>query len=172
MLSGQPPIRPFRMEFRSCANRMTDIVDPDKRSKMMSGIKAKNTSPEILVRKILFSAGLRFRLHRRDLPGAPDIVLPRHRVAIFVHGCFWHIHAGCRLAKMPQSNDTFWRKKLEGNRERDQKNIRQLVELGWRVLVVWECSTKNDSRLGKLADEMNAWLLSQEKTAEIPALST
>lgn len=151
---------------------MADIVDPYKRSEMMSGIRAKNTSPEVLVRKILFSKGHRFRLHRRELPGSPDIVLPRHHVAIFVHGCFWHMHAGCRLAKMPQSNVTFWRKKLEGNRERDQKNIQQLVDLGWRVLVIWECATKNDSLLSKLADEIVTWLLSEEITAEIPNPST
>jgi DNA mismatch endonuclease (patch repair protein) len=151
---------------------MIDIVSPDKRSEMMSGIRTKNTNPEIIVRKILFSTGLRFRLHRRDLPGVPDIVLPRHRVAIFVHGCFWHMHTGCRLAKMPQSNASFWKKKLEGNRERDQKNVHQLVDLGWRVLVVWECSTKNDTLLRKLADDMNAWLSCDEKTAEIPDLPT
>jgi len=168
MRLSQHLIRPFRMEFRNFVNPMIDIVDPGKRSEMMSGIRAKNTSPEILVRKILFSTGLRFRLHRRDLPGVPDIILPRYHVVIFVHGCFWHMHAGCRLARMPQSNVTFWRKKLEGNRERDQKNIRQLVDLGWRVLVVWECSTKSDALLGKLANEINSWLLSEEKTAEIP----
>lgn len=171
MLLNQLLIHLSKMEFQNCAKRMTDIVDPDKRSKMMSGIRAKNTSPEILVRKILFSAGLRFRLHRRDLPGVPDIVLPRHHVVIFVHGCFWHMHSGCKLFKLPQSNVIFWQKKLEENLKRDQKNIRKLVDLGWRVLVVWECSTKNHLLLDKLANEINSWLQSKERTAEIPAIS-
>jgi len=147
---------------------MIDIVDCYKRSEMMSGIKNKNTNPEMLVRKILFSTGLRFRLHRKDLPGTPDIVLPKYHAVIFVHGCFWHMHSCCKLAKVPQTNFSFWRKKLEGNRERDLRNIRQLLDLGWRVLIIWECSTKNVLLLGRLPCEINEWLFSDNKMAEIP----
>jgi DNA mismatch endonuclease (patch repair protein) len=109
---------------------------------MMAGIGPRNTRPERQVRKLLFASGFRYRLHRRDLSGAPDIVLPKHRLAIFVHGCFWHQHPGCPLAKMPRSNRAFWKKKLGRNQQRDRHNVDELVEAGWRVLVIWECATR------------------------------
>ncbi|MDE2433807.1 MAG: DNA mismatch endonuclease Vsr [Burkholderiales bacterium] len=122
---------------------MTDIVSPSVRSRMMAGIRGKGTKPEILVRKALFAAGYRFRLHRKDLPGTPDIVLPSRRIAIFTHGCFWHQHAGCKLAKTPSTNIDFWTLKLSTNKARDLAALEKLKALGWRTLVVWECATRN-----------------------------
>lgn len=136
---------------------------------MMSGIRGKNTRPELLVRKILFAAGFRFRLHRRDLPGMPDIVLPKYRAAILVHGCFWHMHEGCRYAKLPSSNVRFWRKKLARNRERDQKNIDLLMDAGWRVLVVWECMTRVERLCEALPGKLESWLHGRSRLAKLPA---
>jgi len=146
---------------------MTDIVSPAKRSQMMSGIKAKDSHPERLVRRLLFSAGYRFRLHRRDLPGTPDIVLPRHKIAIFVHGCFWHMHAKCKYAKLPSTRSEFWQEKLVGNVKRDQKAIDALVFSGWRVLTVWECSTQNSAALAWLRETLFGWIESGEISGEI-----
>lgn len=129
---------------------MADIVSPAKRSQMMSGIRGKGTKPEMRVRKVLHAAGYRFRLHRKDLPGTPDVVLPRHRLAIFVHGCFWHAHQGCGLAKIPSTRTEFWSEKLLTNVRRDAVAVERLHVGGWRVLVVWECflrHTKDDAAL-------------------------
>lgn len=109
---------------------MTDIVSPEKRSRMMSRIKGKNSVPEMLVRKVLFAMGYRFRLHRRDLPGTPDITMPRYKIAIFVHGCFWHAHKGCKYAKIPSTRIEFWTAKLRANVDRDQRAVDKLTELG------------------------------------------
>ncbi len=128
---------------------MADIVDPRTRSRMMSGIRGKNTRPEIAVRKYLHSRGLRYRLHDKRLPGKPDLVLRKYRSVVFVHGCFWHQHRRCKYAYMPKSNRAFWRKKLASNVERDKENRQQLRRLGWRVLVVWECRL-HDPDLKKL----------------------
>ena len=125
---------------------MTDIVSPEIRSRMMSGIRSKDTKPEMTVRRGLHAAGLRYLLHDRRLAGRPDIVLPRHRAAIFVHGCFWHGH-GCRLSRLPATRAVFWAAKIEGNRSRDRDALAKLEEQGWRVAVVWECSLR-----GKNAD--------------------
>jgi DNA mismatch endonuclease, patch repair protein len=119
-----------------------DIVTPQIRSRMMASIRGSNTSPELVVRRLLHSLGFRFRLHRKDLPGRPDIILPKYRLAVFVHGCFWHQHAGCRYAYSPKSNKKFWRDKLDGNALRDQRVLAGLHSLGWRTLVVWECHLK------------------------------
>jgi DNA mismatch endonuclease (patch repair protein) len=124
-----------------------DIVSPEKRSQMMAGIKGKNTKPEMLVRKLVHGMGFRFRLHRKDLPGSPDLVFPRLKKAIFVHGCFWHRHAGCRFACTPKSNAQFWLDKLEGNKRRDVLALTALDALGWEVLVVWECEAHDLSAL-------------------------
>ena len=129
---------------------MADIVSKATRSRMMAGIRGKNTKPEITVRSHLHGLGLRFRLHVRDLPGKPDIVLPRWRAIVQVHGCFWHQHTGCRFAYMPASNRTFWRTKLRGNFARDQRNNELLRLLGWRVFVVWECEVGDVAILRKL----------------------
>lgn len=147
---------------------MTDIVSPEKRSKMMSGIRGKNTRPELLVRKSIFAEGLRFRLHRKDLPGNPDIVLPRKQVIIFVHGCFWHQHQGCRLAKLPTTNSNFWLKKLKGNSARDKKVAEELNSLGWRVLTIWECVTKDQAALQVLGRLIFEWIEGEEVMGSIP----
>lgn len=122
---------------------MTDIVDPKRRSEMMAGIRSRNTAPELAVRSIAHRMGLRFRLHRKDLPGRPDLVFPKHRLAVFVHGCFWHRHEGCRHASMPKSRTAAWAGKFAANVERDARQQTALRSLGWRVLVVWECETTN-----------------------------
>jgi DNA mismatch endonuclease (patch repair protein) len=120
---------------------MSETVDP-QRSALMARIRSRDTKPEIAVRRLLHSFGYRFRLHRRDLPGKPDIVLPRHRLVIFVHGCFWHQHPGCRLASKPKTRQDYWRPKLAGNVSRDELAQASLRSLGWRVAVLWECDTR------------------------------
>ena len=130
---------------------MADIVSKATRSRMMAGIRGKNTKPEVTVRSYLHGLGLRFRLHVLDLPGKPDIVLPRWRTVVQVHGCFWHQHPSCRFAYMPASNRNFWRTKLRSNFERDQRNNELLRQLGWRVFVMWECEVGDVAILHKLA---------------------
>lgn len=125
---------------------MNPDVDP-RRSALMSRIRSGNTKPEIAVRRLLHALGYRFRLHRRDLPGRPDIVLPRHRLAIFVHGCFWHQHPGCRLASRPKTREDYWLPKLAGNVQRDERAYENLRATGWRVAVVWECDTRKPEAL-------------------------
>lgn len=115
----------------------------------MSLIKGRETKPEKLVRSLLHGLGYRFRLHDKNLPGKPDIVLPRHKKVIFVHGCFWHGHKQCKRAKRPATHKEFWNKKIDGNIKRDEKVKRQLKTLGWRVLVVWQCQTRNQEELRK-----------------------
>lgn len=130
---------------------MADIVTKAVRSRMMSGIRGKNTRPEVVVRRFLHRRGFRFRLHARELPGCPDLLLPKYKAAVHVHGCFWHQHPGCRLAYMPASNRPFWNSKLSGNADRDKRNNRALRQLGWRVFVVWECEIDREAKLDKLA---------------------
>lgn len=132
-----------------------DIVDPAQRSRMMSGIKGKDTKPEMLVRRFLHAHGYRYRLHRKDLPGKPDIVMPRLKVCIFVHGCFWHHHQGCRFAVLPKSRPEFWKAKLLANSNRDQRAIESLNEGGWTTLVVWECELRrSDTTLMSLLERL------------------
>ncbi len=146
---------------------MSDVVSRETRSRMMSGIRGKDTKPELIVRKALFAAGFRFRLHRRDLPGVPDVVLAGRRVAIFVHGCFWHMHAGCKNAKLPSSRQDFWIEKLSRNVERDKENIDALVGLGWRVLVVWECATREKVAESALPSALASWIGGEEARGEL-----
>ena len=120
-----------------------DILKPAQRSELMSRIRGTDTKPEKTVRSLLHQMGFRFRLHDRQLPGVPDIVLPRFRSAILVHGCFWHRHKGCRYAYLPKSRVAFWMEKFEGNVKRDRRNLVALRRMGWRVLVIWECETEN-----------------------------
>lgn len=127
-----------------------DRLSKEQRSWNMSRIKGANTTPELLVRSVLHHSGYRFRLHRRDLPGRPDIVLPKHNIVVFVHGCFWHRHEQCINAVMPKTRTEFWRQKFEDNTRRDHQALSQLTELGWRVLVIWECQTKNILTLAEL----------------------
>ncbi len=129
---------------------MTDIVDRQTRSHMMSAIKGKDTGPEMRVRAYLHAAGLRYRLHDRRLPGKPDLVFPQHRVVLLVHGCFWHRHPGCRLATIPSSNKEFWQKKFDVNVMRDRRNEEQLTRLGWHVIRIWECETHEAASIDAL----------------------
>jgi DNA mismatch endonuclease (patch repair protein) len=122
---------------------------------MMASIKAKDTKPEKRVRKYLHASGLRFRLHVKGLPGSPDIVLPKYCTAIFVHGCYWHRHRDCRFAYTPKSNVEFWTAKFDENVSRDARNQRSLENLGWRVLVIWECETSDSSKLESLVNEIS-----------------
>lgn len=125
---------------------MTDVVDEATRSRMMSGIRGKNTHPELIVRKRLHQLGLRFSLKNSALPGNPDLALPRHGTVVFVHGCFWHAHK-CNAFRLPSTNTDFWQSKLAGNVERDKKCAQELKSLGWRVLVIWECAVKFSEKM-------------------------
>lgn len=146
---------------------MTDVVSASKRSEMMSGIRGKDTKPELMVRKALFGMGYRFRLHRKDLPGRPDIVLPGRRIAIFVHGCFWHAHPDCRFAKTPATRTGFWAVKLQQNRDRDARDLALLRDAGWRTLVVWECALRDRSRPEPVESDLKAWIEGAEPTGEV-----
>jgi DNA mismatch endonuclease (patch repair protein) len=130
------------MEVIKQEPRMSDNMSVAQRSWTMSRIRSKDTRPEKMVRSFLHSRGFRFRLHKRSLPGAPDIVLPRFHTVIFVHGCFWHAHRSCRYATSPRSNRRYWRRKLDGNVDRHQRNVSALKAAGWRVITIWECQIK------------------------------
>ena len=138
---------------------MTDIVDEKTRSRIMSKIGPANTKPEMVVRGLLFAEGFRYQLHRKDLPGKPDLVLPRYRVALMVNGCFWHGH-NCQLFRWPINNQEFWRKKISATVARDQRNIRALKALGWHVLTIWECATRHrtETQLQRLSAQMAEWI--------------
>lgn len=123
---------------------MVDIISEAQRSWNMSRIKGKDTQPELLVRSLLHKLGYRFRIHRKDLPGKPDIILPRYKTVVFVHGCYWHRHKGCKYAYTPKSRVSFWAEKFKGNVERDKKHQKQLKEMGWTVHVIWECEVEKD----------------------------
>ncbi len=146
---------------------MPDIVAPQVRSRMMAGIKGYDTKPELILRMGLHQAGFRYRLHARELPGKPDLVFPKYRAIIFVHGCFWHGHE-CALFKWPSTRQDFWRQKITGNVARDRKVKEQLLSEGWRVLTVWECALKGRGRLpsGELITRSVAWLRSHRKVDE------
>ena len=133
-----------------------DRLSPVHRSWNMSRIKSRDTSPELKVRSLLHRMGYRFRLHRKDLPGKPDIVLPRYRTVIFVHGCYWHRHPECKFASTPKSNFIFWENKFKANLERDQRNTELLEKDGWTVNVVWECQVKNEVKLANLVRDIFA----------------
>lgn len=148
---------------------MTDIVSMEKRSQIMAGIRGKDTLPEIRVRQALFAAGYRFRLHRKDLPGRPDIVLPGRRVAVFVHGCFWHGHEVCRFAKIPSTRPDFWRQKFEANRKRDTAAADALAASGWRVLVIWECLVRSMKNQSELKAVLADWIESSESHGALSA---
>lgn len=139
-----------------------DIVDPNTRSRMMSNIKGKDTKPEMLLRRSLHRMGFRYVLHDKRLPGSPDLIFPKFKSAIFVHGCFWHRHIGCKNATMPSSRREFWEKKLGGNVLRDKKQLEELRNLGWRVHVVWECELSNTNLDGTVAS-CREWLLQVTK---------
>lgn len=123
---------------------MVDRLTVERRSWLMSRVRGKHTKPEMIVRRAAHALGLRFRLHRKDLPGRPDVVFPRHRVALFVHGCFWHRHPGCRLASTPKTRTEFWQSKFDANVARDTAAYHALLEQGWRVVTIWECETRKE----------------------------
>jgi DNA mismatch endonuclease (patch repair protein) len=147
---------------------MADVVSPGTRSKMMSGIRGQDTRPELIVRSVLHRAGFRFRLHVRDLPGRPDLVLPKYRAVVFVQGCFWHRHQ-CHLFKWPATRQAFWKAKLDANRERDLRDRNLLLKQGWRVMEIWECALKGKGRLDEqqLLTALAAWLQSAETSGQI-----
>lgn len=126
---------------------MTDVFTPAKRSRVMSRVRGRDTTPELLVRSHVHRMGFRFRIHYRELPGTPDLVLPRHGKVIFVHGCFWHGHTSCKRSKRPETNVEFWNKKLDANIERDTQVLRALRAFGWKVLIIWQCETSNVDKL-------------------------
>ena len=136
-----------------------DTLTKERRSWNMAQIRGKDTKPERIVRSILHRLGARFRLHRKDLPGNPDIVLPRYELVVLVHGCFWHRHPGCKYAYTPKSRLEFWTRKFEKNVKRDKQVRRELKELGWNIIVVWECETRD---LERLADRLAEVLAENE----------
>lgn len=151
-----------------------DVVKKDVRSRMMSGIRGKDTKPELVVRRYLHAKGFRFRLHERRLPGCPDLVLAKWDVVVFVHGCFWHGHEGCRYFRVPATRTDFWGGKISGNANRDIENQRKLLELGWRVIVIWECAIRNDQEkaLSELAKHIRGDVLTAQIQSRADQLST
>ena len=152
---------------------MPDIVSPEVRSRMMSGIRSKNTRQEVVIRKALHAAGFRYRLHRKDLPGTPDITLSRYRAVIFVHGCFWHGH-DCSLFRLPSSNSASWSAKIASNQHRDADVSQSLLTAGWRVCTVWECALRGAHKktLGQIIEAVCEWLISNGDCLEIQGNTT
>ena len=147
---------------------MPDVVAPHVRSRMMAGIRGRNTKPELILRSGLHRAGFRYRIHVRDIPGKPDLVFPKYNAVIFAHGCFWHGH-NCTLFKWPSTRQDFWRTKITGNAARDAKTKEQLLTAGWRVLVVWECALKGAGRIPieSVFEQTANWLRSDRRNSEI-----
>ena len=152
---------------------MADTVTPEVRSRMMSGIRSKDTRQEVVIRKALHTAGFRYRLHRRDLPGTPDITLPRYCAVIFVHGCFWHGH-DCPLFRLPSTNSARWATKIAGNQHRDMDAVHRLLATGWRVCTIWECAGRGALRktLEQIIEEVSKWLVSNVAYLDIQANTT
>lgn len=146
---------------------MTDIVDSQTRSRMMSAIRGKNTKPELALRRSLHALGLRYRLHAKGIPGKPDIVMPKYRAVIFVHGCFWHRHAGCRFATVPATRAEFWVTKFDANVVRDAAVQSALREAGWRVGTVWECALRTETSVTQTRDMVAAWLHDSAAVLEV-----
>lgn len=147
---------------------MADFLSTQERSTMMSKVKAKDTSIERAVRSALHILGYRFRKNVEELQGRPDIVLPRYKAIIFVHGCFWHGHRGCPKSKLPSTRTAFWAEKIKKNIFRDKRNLKSLQEQGWRTAVVWECSLKNKQSLNDTIEKLSGWIKSTDDTFEIP----
>lgn len=145
--------------------KRTDIFSAEKRSEIMRAVKGANTKPEIALRKALFALGFRYRLHAKNLPGKPDIVFPKYRAALFVHGCFWHGHDCARGARLPKTNAAYWRKKIARNRERDHEAIAALQRHGWNVKISWECDLKDAP---KEANKIAGWLVSRRTSGREP----
>lgn len=147
---------------------MTDLMSTEARSKLMSRIRSKDTKPEMIVRRALHARGFRYVLHDKRLPGSPDLVFPKYRAVIFVHGCFWHRHKGCSLAYVPKSRQTSWTKKFANNVERDKADLNKLMAEGWRVLIVWECAVRAPKKkmLANL-DQVARWVSSSDRSSEV-----
>jgi DNA mismatch endonuclease (patch repair protein) len=150
---------------------MVDVLTPEQRRLNMSRIRGKDTKPELMLRRGLHALGLRFRLHRKDLPGRPDMVFPRYRAAVLVHGCFWHGH-DCPLFKLPTTRLEFWEAKIGGNRARDLRDVAALAAAGWRVLVVWECALKGPARLpvDAVLARVTSWLDTEEASGIVQGM--
>lgn len=147
---------------------MTDRITRAQRSEIMSTVRAKNTHPELLIRSALFKMGFRYRIHSKKLPGCPDIVLPKYRAIIFVHGCFWHGHS-CKAGKLPSTNSEFWKQKISKNQERDRIISHKLNELGWKILTVWECSLKGSQKkfFNQLILKITDWIETGKSNKDI-----
>lgn len=143
---------------------MADVMSPAVRSALMSRIRGKNTTPEKAIRSMLWQEGFRFRLHVRALVGRPDIVLPKWKAVVLVHGCFWHAHTNCPLFRLPSTRTEFWKEKLASNQERDLRTVSGLTEASWRVAVIWECAIRNDPQ--GLRKELSRWLRNGLQTIE------
>lgn len=140
----------MKLLLRQRSSCLVDHISPERRSWLMSRVGSKHTSPEMRVRRTAHKLGLRFRLHRKDLPGKPDLIFPKYRLALFVHGCFWHRHPGCPKASMPKSRMTYWAQKFQANQLRDTEAAARLAAAGWQVVTVWECETKKPATLAAL----------------------
>lgn len=146
---------------------MTDILDKQTRSRMMAGIKGKDTKPELVLRRAVHARGFRYRLHSKNVPGRPDLVFPKHDAIVFVHGCFWHRHERCRYTTTPTTRPEFWQAKFAANVARDAAIQGHLKETGWRVATVWECSLRKTEQLAATIEILRAWLLSDDRQLEI-----
>lgn len=151
---------------------MADVVDSKTRSRMMSGIRGKDTEPELIIRKKLHALGFRYKLHDKKLPGKPDMVFPKYKAVIFVNGCFWHGH-NCHLFKWPSSREEFWRNKITRTQEKDKENIEKLLQGGWRILQIWECAIKGKERLSidEIIEKTAFWLKSSQLELDIRGIS-
>ena len=145
---------------------MTDIMDSALRSKVMSAVRSRDTTPELAVRRIAHRMGLRFRLYRKDLPGRPDLVFPKRRLVVFVHGCFWHRHPGCRFATTPKTRVEYWTEKFAANVARDARHVEALRKMDWKVLVIWECETRREG----LVERQLASMIRDERTTAFASL--
>lgn len=144
------PTRPFTaVRNEAGVNRTLDHLSPELRTRHMRGIRRQHTKPELVVRRLAHAMGFRFRLHRKDLPGSPDLVFPRYRKAIFVHGCFWHGHEGCRYGTVPKTRTEWWLAKLANNRSRDARAVERLSDLAWTSMTIWECETRRPEGLSE-----------------------
>lgn len=151
---------------------MVDIVDKATRSRMMAGINGSNTKPELDLRAALHRRGLRYRLHAKNMVGRPDLVFPKYRAVVFVHGCFWHQHKGCRYATTPATRPEFWRLKFQGNLARDRNVEAELLDAGWRVATVWECALKRRQQVEATSNQLAQWLCSSEAVLQIGGLTS
>lgn len=143
---------------------MADVMTPKQRSRCMAAVKGKDTKPEMIVRKYLFSRGMRFRVQVRKLPGNPDIVLPKYKTIILVNGCFWHGHEDCKYFRLPKSNVEFWKEKIKRNIERDRESMQALLDLGWKIIRVWECELRNKANRENTLNKIYKSITSSEST--------